>query len=111
MLKKMGHRVTLANNGAEACVTFDREPFDLVLMDVQMPEMDGFEATRRLRQRERETGIRVPIVAMTAHAMSGDRERCLDAGMDDHITKPISRKVLEETVMRYSGAAVDVPVG
>ena len=111
MLKRMGHRVTLANNGAEACVIFDRDPFDLVLMDVQMPEMDGFEATRRLRQRERETGIRVPIVAMTAHAMSGDRERCLDAGMDDHITKPISRKVLEETVMRYSGAAADIPVG
>ena len=111
MLKRMGHRVTLANNGAEACGTFDSGPFDLVLMDVQMPEMDGFEATRRMRQRERETGTRVPIVAMTAHAMSGDRERCLDAGMDDHITKPISRKVLEETVLRYSGAAVGIPVG
>jgi len=111
MLRKMGHRVTLASNGAEACVTFDRDLFDLVLMDVQMPEVDGFEATRRMRQRERETGIHVPIVAMTAHAMSGDRERCLDAGMDDHITKPISRKVLEETVTRYSDAAVGVPVG
>ena len=111
MLQRMGHRVTLAGNGAEACVTFDRDPFDLVLMDVQMPEVDGFEATRRIRQRERETGIHVPIVAMTAHAMSGDRERCLDAGMDDHITKPISRKVLEETLTRYSGAAVGVPVG
>jgi PAS domain S-box-containing protein len=111
MLKRLGHRVTLANNGAEACATLDSGPFDLVLMDVQMPEMDGFEATRRMRQRERETGIRVPIVAMTAHAMSGDRERCLAAGMDDHITKPISRKVLEETVMRYSGAAVGIPVG
>ncbi len=70
-----------------------------------MPEMDGFEATRRLRRREREVGIHVPIVAMTAHAMSGDRERCLDAGMDDHVSKPISRKVLEETLAQYAGAA------
>jgi len=110
MLEKMGHRVTLANNGAEACATFDTAAFDLVFMDVQMPEMDGFEATRRLRQRERKAGTHVPIVAMTAHAMGGDRERCLDAGMDDHVTKPISRKVLEETVARIACAAAGVPV-
>ena len=110
MLEKMGHRVTLASNGAEACVTFDNATFDLVFMDVQMPEMDGFEATRRMRQREQNAGTHVPIVAMTAHAMSGDRERCLDAGMDDHVTKPISRKVLEETVERYAGAAAGIPV-
>ncbi len=110
MLERMGHRVTLAANGAEACATFDRGAFDLVFMDVQMPEMDGFEATRRIRRREQNTGAHIPIVAMTAHAMIGDRERCMDAGMDDHVTKPISRKVLEETVARYARSAADLPV-
>jgi CheY-like chemotaxis protein len=104
----MGHRVTLAGNGEEACALFAKGGFDLVFMDVQMPEMDGLEATRRLRRQEGETGMHVPIVAMTAHAMSGDRERCLEAGMDDHITKPISRKVLEETLARCAGAGAGV---
>ena len=108
MLGKMGHRVTLAGNGEEACALFAKGGFDLVFMDVQMPEMDGLEATRRLRRQEGERGMHVPIVAMTAHAMSGDRERCLEAGMDDHITKPISRKVLEETLARCAGAGAGV---
>jgi CheY-like chemotaxis protein len=92
LLAKLGHVATLADNGAEA-VELIREskdtPFDLVLMDLQMPKMGGFEATERIRALERERGTRTPIVAMTAHAMQGDRERCLDAGMDDYVAKPI----------------------
>ena len=92
LLAKLGHVATLADNGAEA-VELIREakdtPFDLVLMDLQMPKMGGFEATERIRALELERGTRTPIVAMTAHAMQGDRERCLDAGMDDYVAKPI----------------------
>ena len=79
----------VAGNGREALSALERERFDLVLMDVQMPEMDGFEAAGIIRERERQTGDHVPIVAMTAHAMKGDRERCLAAGMDDYVAKPI----------------------
>jgi signal transduction histidine kinase/DNA-binding response OmpR family regulator len=89
LLEKRGHTVVVANNGREALAALEREPFDLVLMDVQMPEMDGFEATAAIRARERATGAHIPIVAMTAHAMRGDEERCLAAGMDDYIAKPI----------------------
>jgi PAS domain S-box-containing protein len=89
MLERHGHRVTLAGNGAAALAALECEPFDLVLMDVQMPEMDGFEATTALRRRETGTGRRLPVVAMTAHAMKGDRERCLAAGMDDYVSKPV----------------------
>mgnify|MGYP002780353467 CR=1 FL=1 len=88
LLERDGHAVVLANHGGEAVEAFDREPFDLILMDVQMPEMDGFEATRAIRQRQAALGRATPIVAMTAHAMTGDRERCLDAGMDDYLPKP-----------------------
>jgi signal transduction histidine kinase/CheY-like chemotaxis protein len=90
LLKLRGHGVTLANNGREALSLLDGPPFDLILMDIQMPEMDGLQATAEIRQRERRTGEHIPIVAMTAHAMTGDRERCLEAGMDDYISKPIS---------------------
>jgi two-component system, sensor histidine kinase and response regulator len=99
ILEKEGHRVTVANNGAEAVEAFGREDFDAVLMDVQMPEMGGFEATAKIR--ERPGGGGVPIIAMTAHAMAGDRERCLDAGMDDYIAKPIRAAALLELVAKY----------
>jgi len=89
MLEKSGHRVTAVHNGREALERLEQESFDLVLMDVQMPEMDGLEAARAIRERERRTGGHVPIVAMTAHAMQGDRERCLEAGMDGYVSKPV----------------------
>ncbi|MCU0958620.1 MAG: response regulator [Pirellulaceae bacterium] len=92
------HDVTVAGDGHEALKLVEQESFDLVLMDVQMPLMDGLEATRAIRARERTTGRHVPIVAMTAHAMKGDRERCLAAGMDHYISKPIRAARLMETI-------------
>jgi two-component system sensor histidine kinase/response regulator len=89
LLEKEGHRVTVATNGSEAVLMSQNRSFDLVLMDVQMPVMDGFEATSLIRQREVLSGSHLPIVAMTAHAMKGDRERCLAAGMDGYVSKPI----------------------
>jgi PAS domain S-box-containing protein len=88
-LEKRGHRVVVASNGKEALEILDRDSFDIVLMDVQMPEMDGLEATERIRDREKKGGGHIPIVALTAQVMKGDRERCLAAGMDDHVSKPI----------------------
>ncbi len=96
ILEKLGHEVVIANNGNEALQEIGRHVFDLVLMDVQMPEMDGLEATRELRQRESATDSHVPVVAMTAHAMKGDRERCLAAGMDDYLCKPIRLNDMSE---------------
>ncbi|MBC7822001.1 MAG: response regulator, partial [Planctomycetaceae bacterium] len=98
LLEKRGHQVVLANNGREAVELFFRQPFDRVLMDVQMPEMDGLEATQVIRQREARTGSHVPIIAMTAQAMTGDRERCLAAGMDEYLTKPIRSDLMYETL-------------
>jgi len=98
LLTKRGHSVTVVNNGREAIDALGREQFDLVLMDVQMPEMDGFEATAAIRALERDTGRRIRIVAMTAHAMTGDRERCLAAGMDDYLSKPIDQRSLYAVV-------------
>jgi CheY-like chemotaxis protein/HPt (histidine-containing phosphotransfer) domain-containing protein len=98
VLERLGHRVVVANNGREALEILPRKPFDLVLMDVQMPEMDGFEATRAIRQREAQTGQHLPILAMTAHALKGDRERCLDAGMDDYVAKPIRAAQLVQAI-------------
>lgn len=97
MLGKMGHQVTLAVNGREAVEKWSQERFDLIFMDIQMPEMDGLEASRRIREQEPK-GLRIPIIAMTAHAMNSDRERCLAAGMDDHISKPVSRKTIEDAL-------------
>jgi two-component system, sensor histidine kinase and response regulator len=89
LLEKRGHRVTVVDNGRNAAAMALAELFDVVLMDVQMPEMDGFAATAAIREQERHTGRHVPIVAMTAHAMKGDREHCLAAGMDGYVSKPI----------------------
>lgn len=97
MLESRGHEVTVANNGREAVERFRSGPFDLILMDVQMPEMDGLEATRTIRGLET-GGDHIPIIAMTAHAMSGDRERCLQAGMDDYLSKPIQAPLLYAAV-------------
>jgi len=100
LLEKRGQRVTVANNGMEVLDALARERFDLVLMDVQMPEIGGFEATAAIRLREQTTGGHLPIVAMTAHAMKGDRERCLEAGMDAYVAKPIQAEQLFEVIER-----------
>jgi PAS domain S-box-containing protein len=100
MLEKRGHTVIIAANGLEALAALDQGEFDIVLMDVQMPEMDGREATLAIRARERSTGGHIPIVAVTASAMKGDRERCLEVGMDGYITKPIKYESLIEEVER-----------
>jgi CheY-like chemotaxis protein len=105
-LTRRGHVVTVATTGREALTALDRDTFDLVLMDVQMPEMDGFEATAAIRQRERQTGRHLRIVAMTAHAMTGDRERCLAAGMDDYLSKPLEPTLLFAAVEWQSSASV-----
>ncbi len=98
LLEKHGHTVIVANNGREALARLDPGEFDLILMDVEMPEMDGLEATAIIRDKEKGTGNHVPIVAMTAHAMKGDRERCLAAGMDDYVSKPIRAQQLFDTL-------------
>ncbi len=98
LLKKQNHRITVADNGAKAVEWVKERPFDLILMDVQMPEMDGLEATRTIRSFEADVGGHMPIVAMTAQAMKGDRERCLEAGMDGYLMKPVRSKDLFQTV-------------
>jgi PAS domain S-box-containing protein len=105
LLERFGHRSEVASNGREAVEALARSSYDLVIMDCQMPEMDGFEATRRIREQER-GGARTPILAMTANALEGDRERCLAAGMDDYVTKPIRPAKLEEAVARLLGGGV-----
>jgi len=96
-LEKHHHTVTLTMNGIEALAALEARSFDLVLMDVQMPGMDGFEATSIIRAHELSPGRHIPIIAMTAHAMKGDRQRCLDAGMDGYVSKPIGfRELFEE---------------
>jgi two-component system, sensor histidine kinase and response regulator len=98
LLRTRGHNVVVAENGRQAVARAARQHFDAILMDVQMPEMSGLEATAAIRDREKGTGGRVPIIAMTAHAMTGDRERCLDAGMDAHLPKPLRPEELFETL-------------
>lgn len=106
VLEKQGHRVVVANNGKEAIAALESERFDVVLMDVEMPEMDGMEATAAIRAKELETDEHVPIIAMTAHAMKGDRDRCLDVGMDDYVSKPVRSEILFEAI----GRVLDVTV-
>jgi two-component system sensor histidine kinase/response regulator len=98
LLEQHRHRVTLVADGREAVAKSDTRAFDLILMDVQMPGMDGFEAAAAIRQRERTTGTHIPIVAMTAHAMAGDRERCLEQGMDAYVSKPLRSDDLLATI-------------
>jgi CheY-like chemotaxis protein len=98
LLERMGHQAVIAENGREAVAEVAQGNFDLVLMDVQMPEVDGLEATVAIRAAERSTGHCTPIVAMTAHAMKGDREQCLNAGMDGYVSKPISRHDLAQAI-------------
>jgi PAS domain S-box-containing protein len=105
ILEKLGYRVELADNGKEALAACARRRYDAVFMDGQMPGMDGYEATRRIRERETRGGRRVPIIAMTASAMKGDREKCLDAGMDDYVTKPVTPEKLEAVLRKWVGAA------
>jgi signal transduction histidine kinase/ActR/RegA family two-component response regulator len=101
MLEKLGHTVVLVRTGREAVDILKRENFALVLMDVQMPELDGLEATRLIRQTEKETGQYVPIIALTAHAMKGDGERCLSAGMDGYLSKPVTTADLITTIQSF----------
>jgi PAS domain S-box-containing protein len=101
LLEKRGHSVVVAGDGREALGAIEKESFDLVLMDLQMPEMDGFEATTSIREREKGGGTHLPIVALTAHAMKGDREKCLAAGMDGYLTKPIRPPELDEILKKY----------
>jgi CheY-like chemotaxis protein len=101
-LKKLGFDVQVAGNGREALIALAGNRFDLILMDCQMPEMDGFEATRAIRQREEQSAARrVPIVALTANALEGDREQCISVGMDDYLTKPFKQEQLREVLDRW----------
>ncbi|MGH8233042.1 MAG: response regulator [Rhodanobacteraceae bacterium] len=110
LLERLGLKVESAGNGAEALDKIKQQHFDLVLMDCQMPVLDGYSATRRLREREQaQTVPRMPVIAMTAHAMAGDRERCLEAGMDDYLTKPLDRTLLADTLARWLDLAGTPP--
>ncbi len=105
MLEAAGHEITVVNNGQEAVAALEQQPVDAILMDVQMPEMDGLQATAMIREREKTTGRHTPIIALTAHAMKGDQERCLAAGMDDYVSKPIR----PEELLRTIGNCVGMP--
>jgi len=98
LLTKWGHRVAVACDGARGLEALERQEFDLVLMDIQMPVMDGIDATRAIRERERKSGGHIPIIAITAHAAAQDRVRCFDAGMDSYLTKPIKSELLRAAI-------------
>jgi CheY-like chemotaxis protein/HPt (histidine-containing phosphotransfer) domain-containing protein len=106
LLERMGCYVTVVSNGREVLDILTQDPYDLVLMDCQMPDMDGFEATAAIRTRESQTGGHIPIVAMTAHAMQGTRERCLAAGMDDYISKPVAAEEFKRILHKWAAAAM-----
>jgi PAS domain S-box-containing protein len=114
LLARQGHVVTVANNGQEALDAVERHHFDLLLLDIQMPQMDGLQVASELRARERHAGGHLPVIAMTAHAMAGDRDTCLAAGMDAYVTKPIRARVLLDTIAELLGgndaAAAPSPV-
>ena len=109
MLARAGFRADLAANGLEVLQAMERQPYDIILMDVQMPEMDGFEATRRIRLAPAAGRPRPWIIALTANAMEGDRERCLQAGMDDYLGKPIKGPDLAATLHRAREAIKTMP--
>ncbi len=104
LLEKQGHLVKVANDGQEALAALEDGKFDVVLMDVQMPNMSGLEAAAAIRALERGTGRHVPIVAMTAHAMKGDQERCLEAGMDGYISKPIQPDHMMDVIAQVTSS-------
>jgi two-component system, sensor histidine kinase and response regulator len=111
MLEKRGHHVTLASSGREAIVRCQKDAFDAILMDVHMPGLNGYEATARIRRLEQNTGRHVPIIAMTANAMKGDREKCLAAGMDDYISKPLRSAELFRVVEQYAQRSASQDLG
>ena len=106
LLEKWGHDVTIATNGWAAVEFWEKGTFDVILMDLQMPDLDGLRATQIIRDREKKTGARIPIIAMTAHAMTGDRERCLEAGMDGYVSKPFRRQELHDAIQPLIGNRV-----
>jgi two-component system sensor histidine kinase/response regulator len=108
LLEKWGHSVSVVANGREAVEAFQREPFDLILMDLQMPELDGFEATAWIRDLERQRGGHVPVIAMTARAMRGDRELCIKSGMDGYVSKPVRRQALYDAIAPFLPAQTSV---
>jgi CheY-like chemotaxis protein len=109
MLAKLGCTVEIASDGAAACEATDRSRYDMILMDLHMPGMDGYEATRRIRQAGALKGYYTPIVALTADALAGDRDRCIESGMDDFVTKPISTALLAAVVERWTGHGTPSP--
>ena len=111
LLQRQGHTVVVAPNGRSAIEEHAKGFFDLILMDVQMPEVGGFEATQAIRERERKSGEHIPIIALTAHAMAGDRERCLDSGMDEYLSKPIQPARLYEAIERLTTEFCLAPTG
>jgi CheY-like chemotaxis protein/HPt (histidine-containing phosphotransfer) domain-containing protein len=98
LLEKWGHTPLIAENGSKVLSMLDEGQFDLILMDLQMPEVNGFEATAAIRRKEQDSGTHIPIIALTAHALKGDRERCLEAGMDDYVSKPIDSQTLFDAI-------------
>jgi signal transduction histidine kinase/DNA-binding response OmpR family regulator len=110
LLEKRGHRVTVAANGRDALAALDKESYDLVFMDVQMPEMDGLETTIAIREKEKTGGNHLPVIALTAHAMKGDQERCLEAGMDGYLSKPIRPQELDELLDKHVARRMELAV-
>ena len=98
LLEKMGHRVSVVSNGLEVLAALELEDFDLILMDVHMPDLDGLETTKPIREKEGKQGRHIPIIALTANALDGDREQCLNAGMDSYVSKPIMIEVLHQEI-------------